>query len=94
MTGTKYATIYHFFNANEEKKLECGPMPNVLATLPNIGGAPSVQCRKVWLTTTATVPCSNTAKMRNLLKLLAGVPQTNERSQPLVDQGSPYCGDM
>jgi len=32
----------------------------------------------VWLTPTASVPCSNAAKTRNPLKL-AGVPQTNER---------------
>jgi len=35
--------------------------------------APSVQCRKLWLTPTAGVPCSNAAKMRNPLKF-AGVP--------------------
>jgi len=39
--------------------------------------APSVQHRKVWLTPTAGVPCSNAEKTRNPLKL-AGVPQTNE----------------
>jgi len=33
-------------------------MPNVMATLPYIGGA-SVQCRKVWLTPTTRVLCSN-----------------------------------
>jgi len=49
-------------------------MPNVMAALPNIGGA-SVQRRKVWLTPTTGVPCSNTAKTRNPLKL-DGVPQT------------------
>jgi len=49
-------------------------MPNMMAALPNIGGA-LVQCRKVWLTPTTTVPCSNAAKTRNLLKF-AGVPQT------------------
>jgi len=54
-----------------KNKLECGPMPNVMVALPNIGGgAPSVQRRKVWLT-----PCSNAAKTRNHLKF-AGVPQT------------------
>jgi len=37
--------------------------------------APSVQRRKVWLTPTTRVPCSNAAKTRNLLKF-AGVPQT------------------
>jgi len=39
--------------------------------------APSVQRRKVWLTPTTSVPCSNAAKTRDPLKL-AGVPQTNE----------------
>jgi len=39
--------------------------------------APSVQRRKVWLTPTTGVSCSNAAKTRNLLKF-AGVPQTNE----------------
>ena len=51
-------------------------MPNVMAALPNIGGA-SVQRRKVWLTPTTRVPCSNAAKKRYPLKL-AGVHQTNE----------------
>jgi len=37
--------------------------------------APSVQRRKVWLTPTTRVPCSNAAKMRNPLKF-AWVPQT------------------
>jgi len=37
--------------------------------------APSVQRRKVWLTPSSRVPCSNAAKTRNPLKF-AGVPQT------------------
>ena len=42
--------------------------------------APSVQCRKVSLTSTTRVPCSNTAKPRTRNPLrFAGVPQTNER---------------
>ena len=49
-------------------------MPNVMAALPNIGGA---VCSKVWLTSTTRVPCSSAAKTRNPLKL-DGVPQTNE----------------
>ena len=48
-------------------KLECGPMPNVMAALPSIGDALCessiiqflVPHRKVWLTPTARVPCSN-----------------------------------
>jgi len=39
--------------------------------------APSVQRRKVWLTPTAGVLCSNAAKTRNPLKF-AGVPHTPE----------------
>jgi len=39
--------------------------------------APSVQCCKVWLMPTTTVPCSNAAKTQNPLKL-ARVPQINE----------------
>jgi len=58
------------------KKLECGPMPNVMVALSNIGGA-SVQCRKVWLTLTTWLPCSNAAKSRKPLKL-AGVFQTGK----------------
>ena len=38
----------------------------------------AVQHRKVWLTPTARVPCSNAAKTRNPIKF-AGVPQTAER---------------
>jgi len=52
-------------------------MSNVMAALPNTGGAaPSIQCA-VWLTPTTKVPCSNAAKTRNPLKF-AGVPQTRQ----------------
>jgi len=40
--------------------------------------APSVQRRKVWLTLTTWLPCSNAAKTRNQLKF-AGVPQTGQQ---------------
>jgi len=52
-------------------------MPNVMAALPNIGGALYVQRPKVWLTPSNRVPCSNDAKTRNPLKF-AGVRQTPE----------------
>jgi len=54
--------------------------------------APSVQRRKVWLTPTTRVPCSNTAKMRKPLKF-AGCKLAN-RSQPLVGWSSPYYDDV
>jgi len=40
--------------------------------------APSVQRRKVWLTPTTRVPCSNAAKTQNPLKF-AGVLQTRQQ---------------
>jgi len=55
--------------------------------------APFVQRRKVWLTPTTRVPCSNDAKTRNPLKF-AGVPQTNETISAAVGRSSPYYGDI
>ena len=52
-------------------------MSNVMAAVPNIASAP-VQRRKVWLTPTTRVPCSNAATTRNPLKF-AGVPQTRQQ---------------
>ena len=68
-------------------------MPNVMAALPNIGGALCIQRRKVWLAPTTRVSCSNAAKTRNPLKF-AGCPKLANRSQPLVGRSSPYCEDM
>ena len=61
-------------------------MRNVMAALPNIGGG-LCSTRKVWLTPTTRVPCSNAAKTQNPLKL-AGVPQTNET---ISDASGPKC---
>jgi len=58
-------------------KLECGPMPNVMAALPNVGGAFS-STHKFWVMPTTRMPCSNAAKKRNLLKFV-GVPQTRQQ---------------
>jgi len=52
-------------------------MPNVMAALPNIGGALRSTPQSLADATT-TVPCSNAAETRNPLKF-AGVPQTTER---------------
>jgi len=54
--------------------LECGPMPNVMVALPNIGDT-LCSMPKVLLMLTTWLPCSNAAKMRKPLTL-AGVPQT------------------
>jgi len=62
-------------------------MPDVMTALPNIRGA-SVQGRKVWLTPTTRVPCSNAAKTRNPLKS-AGVPKTRQQvSAAIVGRSS------
>ena len=52
-------------------QLECGPMANLMAAWPNIGGVVCkssvipflVPHRKVWLRSTAAVPCSNNANI-------------------------------
>ena len=76
-------------------RLECGPVPNVMAALPNRGGSlcSMPQRRKVWLTLTTRVLCSNAAKKRNPLKF-AGCPKLPNRSQLLVGRSSPYCEDI
>jgi len=69
--------LHPVFSATAENRrrkkieLECGPMPNVMAALPYIGGAFCkrsvipfvVRRRKVWLTPAAGVPCSNAANI-------------------------------
>jgi len=55
--------------------------------------APSVQCRKVWLTPNTGMPCSNAAKTRNLLKF-AGVPQTRQQISAITRPISQYYEDM
>jgi len=52
-------------------------MPNVMAALPNIGGALCSPPQGL-LTPTTRVPCSNAAKTRNPLKF-TGVPQTRQQ---------------
>jgi len=64
----------HSHHTEKPTELECGPMPNVIAALPNIGGT---LCSTPQRLTDPHyyMPCSNAAKTRNALKL-AGVPQT------------------
>ena len=59
-----------------KNKLECGPMPNVMVALPNIGGA---VCSTPQSLADAhyQMPCSNAAKTRNPYKF-GGVPQTGK----------------
>jgi len=67
-------------------------MPNVMAALPNIGGAlcstpqfgwrPLLECHAV------TLP------RRETRSNYMGCPKLTKRSQPLVGRSSPYCGDM
>jgi len=67
-------------------------MPNVMATLSNIGGA---LCSTPQSLADAHYQraCSNAAKMRKLLKLL-GCPKLLNLSKPLVGRSLPYYGDM
>jgi len=61
-------------------------MPNVMAALPNIGGALCSTPQSL-LTPTIRVPCSNATKTRNPLKF-TGVPQT--RQQILAASGPKF----
>jgi len=69
-----------------------GQMPNVMAALPNIGGALCSTPQSLADASTR-VPCSNAAKTHNPLKNAWG-PKLPNRSQPLVDRSSPYAEDM
>jgi len=54
----KHWLSYIYYEKNRTRStLECGPMSNVRAALPNIGA----ERRKVWLMPTARVPCSKAA---------------------------------
>jgi len=37
--SAKRVILTYFLSKGKETELECGPVPNVMATLPNIGGA-------------------------------------------------------
>ena len=71
LTETLVAYFIIFDKKTGTRMWADGPMPNVMAAQPNIGGALCkssvipflVQCYKVWLTAAARVPCSNTANI-------------------------------
>ena len=59
-------------------QLECGPMPDVMAALPNIGPWRPLFNTAKFPWRPVLVPSSNAAKTRKPLKV-TGVPQTPER---------------
>ena len=63
-------------NRTKHSELQCGLMPNVMAALPNIGGALCSTPQSLADANTG-MPCSNAAKTRKPLKV-AGVPETAE----------------
>jgi len=62
-------------------------MSNVMAALPNIGGA-LYSTPQSLADAHYYMPCSNAAKTRNPLKI-DGVPKTNETTS---GRSLPYCG--
>jgi len=66
----------HVSDLHSKFTLECGPMPNVMVALPNIGGALCLTPQSL-ADAHYYMPCSNAAKTRKPLKV-AGVPQTPE----------------
>ena len=74
-------------------KLECGPVPNAMAVLPNIGGAvcsmpESLANAHYYKCLAVTLPRRETSWN------LQGCPKLPNRSKPLVGRSSPYCEDM
>jgi len=57
-------------------------MPNVMAALPNISVALSAQCRKVWLTPSTRVPCSNARLGRKVNFALGEIPLGKDGKLP------------
>ena len=73
-------------------KLECGPMPNVMAALLNIGGALSPTPQFGWR---PLLDCHAVMLPRRETRWnLQGCSKLRNRSQPLVEQSSPYYEDM
>ena len=85
--------IIHAAVLEKSTKLECGPMPNLMVALPNIGGA-LYSTPQSLADAHYYMPYSNAAKTRNQLKF-GGAPQTNEMISAASRQlSSPYCGDI
>ena len=76
----------------KRKKVECGPMPNVMAALPTTGGTlcwtPQFGWRRLLACRAVTLP------RRETRWNLQGYPKLANRAQPLVGQSSPYYEDM
>jgi len=66
-------------------KLECGPMPNLMAALPNIGGALCSTPQSLDDAHYCRVPCITLPRRETRWNLL-GCPKLANRSQPLVVQ--------
>ena len=67
-------------------------MPNVMAALPNTGGALCSTLQFGWRPLVEC--CAVTLPRRETRWNWLGCPKLPDRSQPLVGQSSPYCGDM
>jgi len=72
---------------------KCGPMPNVMATLPNIGGALCSMLQKFgWR---PLLECGAvTQRRRETGSNLQGCQKLTKWSQPRVGRSSPYYGNM
>jgi len=85
--------IHTFITASlfQLNKLECGPMPNEMAVLPNIGGALFNAAKFRWRKQECHAVMLQRRETRwNEL----GCPKLTKRSQPLVGRSSPYCQNV
>ena len=92
MTQQKNNTLF-FSSVENNNNKKCGPMPNVMVALPNIGGALCSTPQSL-ADDHYYMPCSNAVKTRKPLKL-PGVPQTNETiSAASEPKFTILCGDV
>ena len=85
---------FQHYNPKKTKqiKLECGPMPNVMVTMLNIGGA---LCSKLQFGWRPLLECrAVTLPRRESRWNLQGRPKLVNGSQPLGCQSSPYYENM
>jgi len=74
--------------------LECGPMPNVMVALPNIGGALcyAAHFRPTSEIRTKATPCVEVWQTSNLLRLRLGEEKKERRRKKEETTGQKYNG--
>jgi len=85
--NSQWPALIHF-----SSQLVCGPMPNVIAALPSIGGALCSMPQSLADAHGPLLECHAVAMPRSENRWnLLGCSELANRSQPFVGRSSPYC---